>query len=274
MLSHLESCCQTDFASTAVLLSPVPYEAPCLGTLSLHLLMSHVRDIAQQWFSNWTSWRRGCCCQHSPCPWVIMWQPGGIWRCCVQHYQLHQIMRWGFLKLLKLILQIRTSTSAQVFFRGVALLLHPIFSNVLLPPNAVRCLPLQGDSFLPTTVSNHKQHQHGFAMRKCHSTGKWLRQPSYQLWGAGRPVGREGEQCTPLQGSPQSRWRCRAACLVHHSRGSRESTASPCHVPEAWWGELAALELSHQLRGAHLILVLVAAVRNLPPPVTHFKTMN
>lgn len=30
----------------------------------------------------------------------------------------------------------------------------------------------------------------------------------------------------------------------------------------------------HQLRGAHLILVSLAAVQNLPPPVTHFKTMN
>lgn len=30
----------------------------------------------------------------------------------------------------------------------------------------------------------------------------------------------------------------------------------------------------HQLRGTRLILVSVAAVRNLPPPVTHFKTMN
>lgn len=38
---------------------------------------------------------------------------------------------------------------------SVALLLHPIFCNVPSPPDGMRRLPLQEDSFLLTTVSNH-----------------------------------------------------------------------------------------------------------------------
>lgn len=110
--------------------------------------------------------------------------------CSTANYTGLWIKQRGFFKLPKLLLQIRPSIFPQLFFKGVSLLLHPSypFCNASLPPNGVRCLSLQEDSLPPVTITNHNSISMFPPLRKDCSTGKWLMQPSAQLWGAGKGV--------------------------------------------------------------------------------------
>jgi len=108
--------------------------------------------------------------------------------CGTANYTRFLIEQTGFFKLPKLLQQIRPSIFPQVFFKGVALLLHPIypFCNASSPPNGVRCLAPQEDSLLPAAVTNHNSISMFLPVRKSCSTGKWLTQPSAQFRGAGK----------------------------------------------------------------------------------------
>lgn len=80
--------------------------------------------------------------------------------CSMANYMGLGIQQRGFFKLPKLLLQIRPSIFPRVFFKGVALLLHPIYPSCNAP------LPLPAGAYPaggldpPCSCHQPQQHQH------------------------------------------------------------------------------------------------------------------
>lgn len=245
-----------------MVLGPAPYKVLCLGTLSLHLQKNCARGHCMATMLQLEQPPEGMLLALQSLLWgnqgthVDSLMASTNATCGTANYTRLWIKKWGFFKLLKLILQTSPSIFPQVFFRGVALLLHPTFPlySASLPHNGVRYLPLQENLFLSAAITNHNSISLFPPMTKHCSMGKWLMQPSSQLWGAGKGL-QEGRRPdgvvtthTPWSGRSSHRRKSKEKVKMwsnwfgsplqrlkskHCREHSSSSSASLCHLPKA-----------------------------------------